>query len=214
MNDQFFDLSCVELAKSLLGKVICRKSLKNGQILSGMIVETECYPGVNDSASHSYRNRKTARNAAMFMKPGTAYVYFTYGMYHCFNISSREEGAAVLIRALEPKTGIDVQLKNRLNFNKSKSNKIKLKDLTNGPGKLCIALEIDKKSINQQDLATSKVIWLEDGPVFNDQDIVVSKRVGINCDQTTKDALLRYYLKNNICVSVRDKEQERIMAHQ
>jgi len=214
LKEEFFDLPCVELAKALLGKTLCRKSSKTNTLLSGTIVETECYLGLHDSASHSYKNRKTPRNAPMFMKAGTSYVYFTYGMYYCFNISSREEGAAVLIRALEPKSGIEQQMQNRINFKKTKSNNIKIKNLTNGPGKLCVALEIDKKSVNEQDLVKSEIIWLEDGPSYQDGDIVVSKRVGINCDQTAKDALLRFYIKDNSYVSVRDKVRESVINHQ
>ncbi|XP_034242324.1 putative 3-methyladenine DNA glycosylase isoform X2 [Thrips palmi] len=90
LKDSFYDVPCEQLATALLGKVLVRR-LENGQILKGRIVETECYLGGEDKASHSYRGKMTERNAPMFMKPGTAYVYFTYGMYHCFNISSQEE---------------------------------------------------------------------------------------------------------------------------
>ncbi|CAG7832401.1 unnamed protein product, partial [Allacma fusca] len=85
---EFFDQPAVNLSKALLGKVLARK-LPDGEVLRGTIVETEAYPGELDAASHSYHRKKTERNAAMFMEPGTAYVYFTYGMYHCFNISAQ-----------------------------------------------------------------------------------------------------------------------------
>lgn len=65
--------------------------LENGIVLKGRIVETEGYLGTVDKASHSYQNKVTARNLPMFMPPGTIYVYMTYGMYHCFNISSQGE---------------------------------------------------------------------------------------------------------------------------
>lgn len=85
---QFFCRSSVDLSTSLLGKVLVRR-LPTGEILKGTIVETEAYPGTNvDEASSSYKGNITDKNQAMFMEPGTAYVYMTYGMYHCFNISA------------------------------------------------------------------------------------------------------------------------------
>ena len=84
----FYDRSCVELAKMLLGKKLLRQ-LPCGDRLSGLIVETEAYLGGDDKASHSFNGRKTARNASMFMPAGTAYVYNIYGIYTCLNISSR-----------------------------------------------------------------------------------------------------------------------------
>lgn len=88
MDTQFYDVPCEELAKSLLGKILVRQ-LDDNNTIRGRIVETESYLGPKDAASHSYRGKVTPRNEPMFMKPGTVYVYMTYGMYHCFNISSR-----------------------------------------------------------------------------------------------------------------------------
>lgn len=89
LTREFYDKSSLELSKDLLGKVLVRK-LPNGEIIKGTIVETEAYPGTNvDEASASYNGKITEKNRAMFMDPGTAYVYMTYGMYHCFNISSK-----------------------------------------------------------------------------------------------------------------------------
>lgn len=88
LGQRFYDVPCEDLAKSLLGKVLVRR-LDNGTVVKGRIVETESYPGAEDVASHSFNGRVTTRNEPMFMKPGTAYVYMTYGMYHCFNISSK-----------------------------------------------------------------------------------------------------------------------------
>lgn len=85
----FFNSPCEELAQNLLGKVLVRY-LENGTILKGRIVETEGYLGVIDKASHTYQNKITPRNIPMYMLPGTIYVYMTYGMYHCFNISSQD----------------------------------------------------------------------------------------------------------------------------
>lgn len=89
LGEGFYDaLSCEEMAKSLLGKVLVRR-LDDNAVIRGRIVETESYLGGDDAASHSFNGKLTVRNEPMFMKPGTAYVYFTYGMYNCFNISSK-----------------------------------------------------------------------------------------------------------------------------
>lgn len=89
LSREFYNKPSLELSKDLLGKVLVRK-LPDGEIIKGTIVETEAYPGTNvDEASASYNGKITEKNKAMFMDPGTAYVYMTYGMYHCFNISSK-----------------------------------------------------------------------------------------------------------------------------
>jgi hypothetical protein len=88
LKESFYDVPCEDLAKRLLGKVLVRR-LNDGTLIKGRIVETECYLGGEDKASHSYNGRITERSKPMYMKPGTTYVYITYGMYHCFNISSQ-----------------------------------------------------------------------------------------------------------------------------
>ena len=87
LSREFYDQNALELCESLLGKVLTRK-LPHGEIIRGTIVETEAYPGQIDPASASFSGKRTEKNAAMFMDPGTSYVYFTYGMYYCFNVSS------------------------------------------------------------------------------------------------------------------------------
>jgi len=88
LDARFYDTPCEELAMSLLGKVLTRR-LDDGTIVRGRIVETESYLGHEDAASISYKGKVTPRNEPVFMKPGTVFVYMTYGMYHCFNISSK-----------------------------------------------------------------------------------------------------------------------------
>jgi DNA-3-methyladenine glycosylase len=92
LSREFFGENCDVLAKKLLGKLLCRRVEvvdEEEETLKGRIVETEMYPGQTDKASHSYQPKKTARNGAMFMQPGTAYAYNIYGMYCCFNVSSK-----------------------------------------------------------------------------------------------------------------------------
>lgn len=88
LDSKFYDMPCEELAKCLLGKVLVRK-FDDNTIVRGRIVETESYLGNDDAASFSFQGKLTTRNEPMFMKPGTVFVYMTYGMYHCFNISSK-----------------------------------------------------------------------------------------------------------------------------
>ena len=150
------DLSkpCVQLSKFLLGKVLCRLTPGTQETLRAKIVEVEAYPGHSDGASHSFL-KQTERNKAMFMKAGTVYVYSIYGMYHCFNISSEGEGAAVLIRALEPVSGLDTMRSNREAKRKVKNGirkPMKDKDLCSGPSKLCQAFNINK-DLNCVDLS-------------------------------------------------------------
>lgn len=130
----FFQQPTLDLAKALLGKLLVKETDKG--IASGWIVETEAYIGPDDRAAHSYGNRRTARTEVMFGAPGYAY---TYSMHtHCLvNVVSGEidHPEAVLIRAIEPYTGIDLMFERR-GVDK------KLKELTNGPGKLTKALGI------------------------------------------------------------------------
>ncbi|XP_053203367.1 uncharacterized protein LOC128388043 isoform X2 [Panonychus citri] len=196
---EFFNSnSCFELAKRLLGKVICRRSRLNGSILAGMIVETECYPGGDDQASHSYKGKKTPRNEPMFMDPGSAYVYFTYGMYHCFNISSCGEGAAVLIRALKPVSGLKEQSTNRLSFRK------KSKPTCSSSSSHS---DIDKETINKENLILSNIIWLVGYKDYPDEEITFSKRIGINTDAESRNQLWRFYIRDSHYVSVRDEKK-------
>lgn len=133
LKRSFFQTDTVTLAKRLLGTELIR--VQNGKLLSGIIIETEAYLN-NDPASHSFRG-PTKRNQAMFGEAGTAYVYFTYGTHYCFNVvsSASNIGEAVLVRALIPQRGI-----RQMKINRNIEN---IFNLTNGPGKICQALQID-----------------------------------------------------------------------
>src|SRR5712691_5186518 len=125
------------VARELLGRLLVVSS--RGARLSGIIVETEAYCGPQDRASHAYGGRRTNRTETMYRMGGTAYVYFVYGMYYQFNVVTNVEDIphAVLIRAVEPVEGIEIIRKRRHLHAEH--------NLTNGPGKLCIALGIDRK---------------------------------------------------------------------
>ncbi|XP_064633129.1 uncharacterized protein LOC135491288 isoform X2 [Lineus longissimus] len=208
INEQaFYDKPCLDLAKDIIGKLLVRR-LDSGERVSGLIVETEAYTGSDDIASHSYKG-KTERNTAMFMDPGTAYVYFIYGSYSCMNISSRGDGAAVLLRALAPVEGVATMRMLRNKKGKAQAKPTPVKDLCNGPSKFCMALDITKAAINKLDMMTSNDIWLEEGVEVKDSDIVTSTRIGI--DGAGKEAAAkpwRFYLQGNDSVSKRDKKAE------
>ena len=174
LQKNFYNRNTLDVAKALLGCKLCRQY--NGKILSGIIVETEAYTQ-NDPACHAYCG-KTKRSSTLFKCPGLAYVYFIYGMYFCFNVTTEPEetAGAVLIRALEP-----------INVGK-----------TNGPGKLCRELNITK-NLNEVDLTSSKSnIWIEDYKHFQSKEICTSTRIGI---KKAVDYPWRFYVKDNAFVS-------------
>src|SRR5262245_56893700 len=114
MTSEDYGLPAARLARELLGCVWVR-TLDSGARLAGRIGETEAYLGVKDKASHTYGGRRSARNEPMWGAPGLAYVYFTYGMHHCFNVVCGREGepVAVLLRALEPVEGLEQMREHR-----------------------------------------------------------------------------------------------------
>lgn len=202
MDQNFFDKQCKELAIALLGTLLVRKV--DGQLLSGKIVETEAYLGAIDRAAHSYEGKRTSRNEAMFMKPGTCYVYSIYGVHHCVNISSLGDGAAVLIRALEPVCGVEKMREFRGNFAGDENQ------LCKGPGNLCKALNITKE-LNKQDMNTSNELWVEScDTVLSEQQVSSSSRIGVDyagLEWSTKP--LRFYITNSLAVSKHKKHSTR-----
>ena len=191
LNRDFFNRHTVDVAKELLGKYIVRKT-KRGKII-GKIIEVEAYLGPNDKACHSYNYRKTERTEPMYMKPGTLYIYFIYGMYYCLNVATEPEGmpCAVLIRQLYPVDGIELMKKNR-NVKIGKN----YRNLTDGPAKLCVALNITKKEFNGKDsCAPESKLFFTYGENVNPNDIILGKRIGIDYAQEDKDKPLRFTLK-------------------
>ncbi len=182
----FYRRPAPEVAPELLGKVLTRRSDEG--IASGRIVEVEAYGGCDDAASHAYTGIRP-RNEVMFGPAGRVYVYFIYGMYHCVNAVTGQngEGEACLIRALEPARGIDLMIRRRgLN---------EMRKLTNGPGKICTALHIDR-SLNGRLLTSSEIFISDDGYV--PRRIERSQRIGIG---KAKEKLWRFYIEDNPYVS-------------
>jgi len=183
----FYLRSSIIVAKELLGKILVRK--KGRKVYSGIIVETEAYTGRNDPAAHSFSG-KTNRNEVMFNEGGACYVYFTYGSHYCVNVvtEAKDIPHAVLLRGIEPIEGIGFMLKNRNTDNQY--------NLTNGPGKLTKAMEIDF-SLNGESLEDDK-IFIAEASAKNNLKIIKSKRIGIT---KNPDKLWRFYLDNNAFVS-------------
>ncbi len=177
------------LARALLGRLLVHDDPSAGRI-AGRIVEVEAYGGADDPASHAYRGR-TARNRVMFGPPGHAYVYFTYGMHHCFNVVCGPPGraAAVLVRALLPVAGHSVMARRRGTTDPLR--------LARGPGALARALGLDR-SHDGADLSVGPV-WVADLPeVREGRRVACGPRVGI---RLAAERPWRYWLAEEPCVS-------------
>jgi len=198
LNRKFYNRDTVEVAKDLLGKILVHRV--EGKITSGKIVEVEVYKGFKDKAAHTYNGRKTKRVEIMYGKPGFSYVFFIYGMHYCMNAVTREEGIgeAVLIRALEPIDGMEIMSQRRYGTSFELLKKRQIINLTNGPSKLCKALDIDK-GCNGLDLCEDKLFIEQSNK--QDFDIGISKRIGIDYAEEAKDFLWRFFIKDNEFVS-------------
>ena len=182
-----------EIAKEVLGKLLVTKW--DDIITSGRIVECEAYAGISDKASHASGGRRTTRNEIMYGNGGNAYIYLCYGIHHLFNVVTNKSDIphAVLIRAVEPVSGIKEMMK-RMN--------LKTPDpfITRGPGKLSRALGIYTQHSGIS-LNGSSIFIADDGYVVNKNEIAASPRIGVA--YAGKDALLpyRFYIKGNPFVS-------------
>ena len=177
------------IARQLLGQVLVVPA-RDGRRVSGIIVETEAYRGPQDRASHAYGGRRTHRTETMYQIGGTAYVYFVYGMYHQFNVVTnvKEIPHAVLVRAVEPVQGIELMRRRR--HGQSDHN------LTNGPGKLCIALGIDRR-LDRTDLLEGPA-WIEEGETrVPPAAIACGPRIGIDYAEGWVEKPWRFWIRDN-----------------
>lgn len=199
IDKEFYNRSAIDVANDLLGKVLVREV--DGRILKGKIVETESYIGAIDKACHAYNGRRTKRTEILYSDCGVAYVYFIYGLYHCFNVVTNEKDVAeaVLIRANWTFKEFDYISQVRYKKQFKELSKTQIKNLTNGPSKLCLAYLIDK-DLNGDKLYEQGKIYLEESEE-NDFEIVKTKRIGIDYAEEAKDFLWRFYIKDNDFVS-------------
>ena len=182
---KFYLKNTLTVSRELLGKIVVRKT--GGKAITAKIVETEAYFGDHDPACHAYQ-KITERNKIMYDTGGKVYVYFIYGNYYCFNVVSEGKGTgnATLIRAVEPLEGIGMMKKFRGNVKN-------IFELSNGPGKLCIAMNIDK-NLYGEDLTVSEKIFISK-PVKNEKfEVITTKRIGLN---TGIEFPYRFFIKDN-----------------
>ena len=189
IESSFFNQPTLNLAQSLLGKLLVKES--DLGTASGWIVETEAYIGPEDRAAHSFGNRRTKRTEVMFGPPGYIYTYVMHS--HCLvNIVSGEIGnpEAVLIRAIEPFTGLELMYKRREKIKKEQ-------DLTNGPGKLTKALGISMEDYGRP--AFCSPLFVADGK--NVDNISAGPRIGIDNTGEAKDYPWRFWVTGSPFVS-------------
>jgi len=194
----FFEDAPEKVAPRLLGKLLVSVDSKTGAALAGRIVEVEAYLGPHndpaDRAAHSHRG-PTPRNEVLFGPAGHAYVYSIYGLYYCMNISCERESLAgcLLLRALEPVTGIAEMARNR-----GLDEDAPARMIASGPSRLCLALGLTRATHNGLDVTNAKspLQVREDG--FSDPEVVVTPRIGI---RHAVDLPLRFVVRGNACVS-------------
>lgn len=205
LTQDFYSQTTIEVARDLLGKVIVRQ-LDNGAVLAGVVVETEAYLHAHDPASHSFRGQGR-KNASMFEPAGTLYVYPIHAKY-CLNVVTEEigQGAAVLVRAVQPIEGVDSmrELRGLMNVTEPQRR------LTSGPARMCQALAVDR-TLDGEDLLTSSSIWFESEPsIVTAQPWTarMSARIGIS---QAVDRPLRWFIDGHQFVSgyARDHSRRR-----
>ncbi|MEM8712243.1 MAG: DNA-3-methyladenine glycosylase [Planctomycetota bacterium] len=202
LDRRFFRQGPEPVARRLLGQRLVR--VVDGKRCAGLIVETEAYLGYQDKAAHSFGWRRTERTKTMFMDGGTAYVFLNYGIHHLLNVVVGEIDApqAVLIRALEPTEGLDAMQQRRPRARRTL-------DLCSGPGKLGAALGITRAD-DAVDLVVSDNLFIERlrERSLPSSRIVDCPRIGIDYAEEWALKPLRFYIKGNAHVSVRDRAAE------
>lgn len=191
-RDFYTRANVLTISRELLGKLLVVPD-ERGQRVSGKIVEVEAYRGPEDRASHAYGGRRTKRTETMYQAGGIAYVYFVYGMYNQFNVVTNIQDIphAILVRALEPVEGIETMRVRRHSHPD--------RNLTNGPGKLCVAMGIDRE-LNAADLLGKKV-WLEEFERVSRSKIATGPRIGIDYAEEWIEKAWRFWIKGNQFVS-------------
>jgi DNA-3-methyladenine glycosylase len=194
LGPDFYHQNACLVARQLLGATLVR--MIDGERVSGKIVETEAYTGLDDLASHG-RAGRTPRNLPMWEAPGYAYIYLTYGIYWLLNVvcEPADQPAAVLIRALEPLEGLEVIARNRPGR--------KLTEWTSGPGRLTMALGIGKAENRANMTIPDSGLWIEIGQTIPDELVLTGPRVGLgkNVGEPWFTMPWRWWIKDNDYVS-------------
>ena len=190
----FYQRDTLYVAPALIGCFLVRQTEK--QMIIGRIKETEAYIGPHDKACHAYQNKYTERTKPMFASGGIAYVYFVYGKYHCLNVVTEAEGmpCAVLIRSVEIVAGLETAAQNRYQKNLPDLSAVQLKNMSNGPGKLCQAFAISRK-LNQESLQKEKLFICDQIMDLEKETGIIEagKRIGIAYAEEAQDFLWRFY---------------------
>lgn len=189
----FYMRDTLTVARDLIGCLLVRET-SQGAII-GRITEDEAYLGIEDKASHAYKERRTNRTAPLYEEGGIAYIHLIYGMYCCFNIVTQPKGVpqSSLIRGVEIIEGHDIAALNRFGKPYDDLTKQQLKNFTNGPGKLCMAMQIDT-SLNRESMRSDTFFVCDqyDEHFRTHPKVVESKRIGIDYAEEAIDFLYRF----------------------
>lgn len=189
LTRSFYYQNGIDLSKALLGKVLIHKT--DLGIIRGIITETEAYMGIIDKASHAYNGLRSNRTEPMYHKGGTSYVYLIYGMYCCMNVVANHTDIpeAVLLRSVIPYDEASKRLMLQLHPVKQE------KSLSNGPGKLCLAMNIDRSQNNQDLCASGSDFYIADeGIKISEDQIHSSPRINIDYAEEARDYPWRFFL--------------------
>jgi DNA-3-methyladenine glycosylase len=209
LDRDFFTRDGITVAKDLLGKIMAHETPYG--TVRGIVTEVESYMGENDKGSHTYGGRRTERTEPMYHIGGTSYVYLIYGMYSCMNVACMTDGIpqAVLLRSVVPADPESERIMQMLrlapvNSRQEKQGKPlytieKLPDsirkhLADGPGKLCIAMDITRAD-NDIDMVESDRFYFTEGLEITPEQIKAGKRIGIDYAEEAADYLWRFYVE-------------------
>lgn len=184
----YYNRPADQVAQDLLGDWLLADD--DAGWIGGPIIETEAYLSTDDDANHALQSGKTDRNEAMFGPPGTIYVYLIYGMYHCLNVVCREKEVpeAVLIRAIHPRKGVQRMIERR---QEERSSDLPQDEIASGPGKLCMALNIDR-SVDGGTVIGGDNVSVRKGVSISEDHMSSSSRIGVDYAETAGDWPLRY----------------------
>ncbi len=192
LTREFYDRDTVEVARDLLGKLLVRE-LPGGERAVCRITETEAYVGRMDKACHAYGYKRTPRTQTLFDPPGTAYIYFIYGMYHCLNLVTERPGepCAVLLRGAVPVENGDMIAQNRFGCKLEEMSAYQRKNFLNGPGKLCRGLALTRRQNGLDVSDPQSGLYVCGGP--EPERIFTGKRIGIDYAGEAADFPWRFW---------------------